>query len=299
MKIAAASVKACVIEIVLRGGSKVTVNDRTFRAFYSRDAQEIAEIWELFSPYVKRNNTKLKHLFWTLMYLKLYLPIDVMTILCQTSAHTFNDWVWAWLHVIAKRKPDFIILEHRNRYVPPDVWCRVSIDGTDFQIGEPTPFDRRWKSPKAKGAAVKYEVAVSIFGGDIVEIFGPHVGSKNDVTIFREKLKTMLDKNEMAEVDAGYKGEIEYLRSRDAYETEIEKKEKSEARARHETINRRIKQWGILKQMYRNSKESLQTVFYDIAVLTQLDIDNGNVPFIINPVTKKKEHYCLTNASQK
>ena len=97
----------------------------------------------------------------------------------------------------------------------------------------------------------------------------------------------MLLPEEMANVDAGYPGEKDFLRKKGVHDTKEEEKEDSEKRARHETVNRRFKQWEILKQQFRNEKEKHQMVFYAIAVLTQMDIDNGNVLFSIEPVTKK------------
>lgn len=177
--------------------------------------------------------------------------------------------------------------------MPPDVWCRVSVDGTDFKIGEPTPFNRKWKSPKAAGAAVKYEVAISIYSGDIVWIYGPHRGGKHDVTIFLEALQLMLEENEMVETDAGYTGHKELIRNRNDYLSEAEKMEKSDLRARHETVNRRFKEWGILKQQFRNNSKKHQFVFFAIAVLTQMRIDNGDELFSCEPITKKEAQYYI------
>lgn len=275
-------------KIILRDGEG-TVTERTFRCFYGRNGCEILQVWEMIQPFLIK--AKLKHLFWTMMYMKLYLPYDVMVTLVNTSNSTFMNKVWMWIDAISKLHTKVILWKNRNRNLPPNVWCRVTIDGTDFQIDEPVPFDKSYKSPKAKGAAVKYEVAISIYSGDIVWIHGPHVGSKNDLTIFREKLKYKLDPEEMAEVDAGYKGETDFLRSRDVYTTEKEKREKSEMRARHETVNRRFKQWQILKQQFRNDRKKHKMVFYAIATLTQIEISNGNVPFSVQPSTKKLDHY--------
>jgi hypothetical protein len=44
----------------------------------------------------------------------------------------------------------------------------VTVDGTDFRIYEPTPFSPMWYSHKYKGPGLRYEVALSIRGGDIV-----------------------------------------------------------------------------------------------------------------------------------
>jgi hypothetical protein len=49
-------------------------------------------------------------------------------------------------------------------------------------------------------------LGISIFSGDIVWRNGPHRGGKNDITIFVERLRDMLEEGEMIEADAGYKG---------------------------------------------------------------------------------------------
>ena len=51
--------------------------------------------------------------------------------------------------------------------------CLVTIDGVDFPIYEPTPFDFTWYSHKFRGAGVCYEIAVAIKTGDIV-VFNGH-----------------------------------------------------------------------------------------------------------------------------
>lgn len=86
-------------------------------------------------------------------------------------------------------------------------------------------------SHKFKGSALKCEVAVSIFSGDIVWICGPHRGSKHDPIIFREALKRLLDEGEMAEADQGHAGKPEHLRVRDDCGTKAEKKKRTESGA--------------------------------------------------------------------
>jgi hypothetical protein len=157
--------------------------------------------------------------------------------------------------------------------------------GPDFQIRESTPFNKKWKSPKQKGASVKYEIGISIYSGDIVWIYGPHNGGKHDYTILKEKPANILEEGEMVETDAGYGYHgVAYVsdrivRSRDDFASEQERMEKSELRARHETCNRRFKNWGILKQQFHKNKKKHQNVFYAIAVMTQLSIDSGSVLF--------------------
>jgi hypothetical protein len=46
--------------------------------------------------------------------------------------------------------------------------CLVSVDGTDFQINEPTPFSKGYYSHKFNGPGLRYEIALNIMTGDIV-----------------------------------------------------------------------------------------------------------------------------------
>ena len=79
-------------------------------------------------------------------------------------------------------------------------------------IAEPYPYEKewskRWYSPKFKGAGLRYEIGISILGGDIVWVNGPFpCGQYNDLTIFMEYgMKDNLEENERVECDDGYGG---------------------------------------------------------------------------------------------
>ena len=89
----------------------------------------------------------------------------------------------------------------------------MTVDGTDFWIPEPSPFDRKWFSHKFNHAALRYEMALCIQTGWIVWTNGPFcAGSYSDVKIFRAGLKRELDLYECVEVDRGYVGEMAFLR---------------------------------------------------------------------------------------
>lgn len=275
-------------------GSQAKLQPRQFVAFYNRTSEEAFDLWELCALSIEPK-THPKHMFWCLAYMKLYVPIDVLAVMLNISVPTLNKWIWKWIESIASKHIDVIHWTKRHRNAPDRVWSLVTVDGTDFSIGEPTPFNNAWKSPKAKGASVKYEVAISIYSGDIVWIYGPHQGSKHDYSILKESLKKMLDEGEMVETDAGYGvvrkgvGSDGIIRSKNDYMSKQEQQEKSQLRARHETLNHRLKTWGILKQQFRNNKKLHQYVFYAIAVMTQMSIDNGDVLFACEPKTLKKQ----------
>ena len=149
----------------------------------------------------------------------------------------------------------------------------VSVDGTDFVMNEPEPFDPKWNSHKFKKAALKYEVTISIQTCDIVMVNGPFPGSVNDLVIFRNGLKRFLSLLERVDADSGYK-DVKCSTPGD-YNTIEEKLQKGRVLARHENINARFKGWRILKDVYRHSIEDHGDVFRAVAYVTQLELNHG------------------------
>jgi hypothetical protein len=158
--------------------------------------------------------------------------------------------------------------------------CLVSVDGTDFQI----PYHgRKFHSHKYKfGSALRYEVAVCILTGELVWINGPYpAGRWNDIAIFRNALKSMLDPGERVEADDGYRGESPgFVKCPQSIgQLAITESMQSLVRRRHETVNKRFKQWGILKQVFRGDISKHNQVFRFVAIVTQIAIENGEPLF--------------------
>jgi hypothetical protein len=53
-------------------------------------------------------------------------------------------------------------------------------------------------------------------------------------------------------------------------------------RSRHEIINKRFKQWGILRQVFCHDLANHRNVFAAICVVTQLAIENGEQLFDVH-----------------
>jgi hypothetical protein len=163
--------------------------------------------------------------------------------------------------------------------------CLVSVDGTDFQM----PFlGRKFHSHKFKqGSGLRYEVALCILTAELVWINGPYeCGMWNDVSIFRNALISMLDEGERVEADDGYRGEApEHVKCPQSIcNLQIDDLERMQAivRRRQETINKRFKQWGILKQVFRGNLVYHGDIFRVIAIITQLAIENGEPLFAVD-----------------
>ena len=115
---------------------------------------------------------------------------------------------------------DYLQIVWENRFLSDNgSQCKITVDGTDFRIMEPQPFNARWLSEKFNGPGVKYEVAINIQNGWIVHINGPYpCGEWHDLTVARDelchKISDSPDKNEMALADGGYQDGYEFFAKR-------------------------------------------------------------------------------------
>jgi hypothetical protein len=58
-----------------------------------------------------------------------------------------------------------------------------------------------------------------------------------------------------------------------------DKKAMANARARHETVNKRFKQWACLQNVFRHNVDDHYFYFASVALCTQLAIENGEPLF--------------------
>jgi hypothetical protein len=162
--------------------------------------------------------------------------------------------------------------------------CLVSVDRTDFQVPHA---GRKFHPHKHKfgSAIIRYEVAVCILTGELVWINGPYKpGIWNDIAIFRNALLSELDDGERVEADDGYRGESPKFVKCPAFIGSHQAMESAAAyvRRRHETINKRFKQWGVLKQVFRGDTRTHGKYFRFVAIVTQLAIESGEPLFQVD-----------------
>ena len=151
--------------------------------------------------------------------------------------------------------------------------CLVSVDGTDcmiqFQKNAPDAF----YTYKHNCSGLQYEVGICILIGWITWVMGPFpAGDWVDVEIFRYWMKHRLGPNERVEADDGYQGEDNenikvpgsLLHDQDDKQLYI----RAKVRLRHETCNKRIKQFKSVKVTFRHDISLHGTYFKACAVLT-------------------------------
>jgi hypothetical protein len=122
------------------------------------------------------------------------------------------------------------------------------------------------------GPAVRYEIGVSIQTGWIVWANGPFPAGHSDSKIAKSLVYDLLLPREKMVVDGGYRDGFNHYESPTGQRTLYEKM-KSNARARHETVNSRIRRWSALTDIFRHDVQARHApVFYAILNITQLQI---------------------------
>ncbi len=162
--------------------------------------------------------------------------------------------------------------------------CTMTVDGTDFRIPQKGAAMRgnAFASHKYEGkSALRYELGVDILAGNLVWIQGPYpAGKYTDIKIFNSVLRHYLEPGERVEADNGYVGHADKIKCPDnAANPEENLAMQARVRLRHETLNGRLKNWGILAQVYRHDIWEHGIVFQACAVVTQLMIANGEPLF--------------------
>lgn len=147
----------------------------------------------------------------------------------------------------------------------------VSFDGTDFRIQEPQSFNKKWFSHKFKSAGIRYEIGLSIGNGDIGWASGGlPCGDWPDIKIAKE-LYLHYASREITLADKGYRYKHFFKIPSNAFEKRI--------LARHETVNNRVKQFGILDSRFRHPLKKHPIVFHSCVNLVQVAINCGEKLF--------------------
>jgi hypothetical protein len=136
----------------------------------------------------------------------------------------------------------------------------MTVDGTDFRIPqkEAATKGNAFASHKYAGkSALCYELGVDILVGNLVWIQGPYpAGKYTAIKIFNKVLSNFFELGERVEADKGYRGHPDKIKcpGNDANPAE-NRGMQGRARARHETLNGRLKNWGILFQSKHGLRE--------------------------------------------
>ena len=165
-----------------------------------------------------------------------------------------------------------------------DKYFILSVDGVHCRIHKPrTQPSSGWYSKKFNKAGLVYELGVSIYHNKIVWINGPFPAGQNDMKVFRKGLMEKIPAGRRAIGDEGYRGEPSKVSTKNTFNSDNLKQFEGRVRARHETVNSRLKAFGILNQVFRSKgtgrMEKHKSAFEACCVIVQYELDNGNSLF--------------------
>lgn len=153
------------------------------------------------------------------------------------------------------------------------VFC--SLDGVDFKIKEPIIFSRKWYSHKFKGPGLRYEIGLNIRTGDIAWKYGGYpCGEYPDLKLAREVYIHSVNIGEKTLGDKGYRDANFFI-----LPTPNTKDTHGRIMARHETVNKRLKQFKSLSHPFRHDLKKHPMVFDAVVNATQLMLENGEPLF--------------------
>jgi hypothetical protein len=114
-----------------------------------------------------------------------------------------------------------------------------------------------------------------------VWIQGPYpAGKYTDTKFFNKVLGHFLDPREQADADEGYVGHPDKIKCPQNVGNPAEKwVMQGRVRVHHKMLNRQLKNWGILSQVYQHDIMQHSNVFRACTVVTQLTIKNGEPLF--------------------
>jgi hypothetical protein len=124
--------------------------------------------------------------------------------------------------------------------------------------------------------ALRYEIGVDILAGNLVWIQGSYpAGKHNNIKIFNSVLHHYLEPGKCVEADNGYVGHADKIKCPDnTCNPEENLSMQACVRSQHETLNKQLKNWGILAQVYCHDIIAHGMVFHACTVVTQLSIAN-------------------------
>lgn len=215
-------------------------------------------------------------------FLKNYPRDRQMPAIFHFSRKVIRAWIWYYIGKMSALKTDKIIW--------PEEWkdrvkqFLISVDGVHFWTREAPhpelPYDKTWFSHKNKMAGVSYEIGVSLEESRIVWFSGPWPAGTSDITIFNKPggLKSKLKNGNMGVADNGYPSRK--LAKPSSKDLDDVRKFKAIARARHETVNKRLKVFQSLVQRFRHSPaDKHELIFSSVCVIVQYQMELGQPLF--------------------
>ncbi|KAI9325895.1 hypothetical protein DFJ73DRAFT_767230 [Zopfochytrium polystomum] len=229
-------------------GADTPTWEQKFKSHFSATLNVCVDIWVR----CIENGIRHFHLLWALYHLKVYRTESVAAGTLIHLEDRWDDW---------------------NMWGPT---CYV--DGSNCKVWERRPISKSDFSHKFKRAGIRYEVATAFGVSKIVHIGGGvPCGDWPDLKLARHSLLPRLALDECVAGDKGYREEVGNGRfwtpidNPDCNkEFDFHNKLLQRMGAHHETVNKRLKDFGVLAQCFRGDRSKHPDCFFACACITQI-----------------------------
>ena len=240
---------------------------RRFKAHYGSKPKVYAEMWEALqvtdiaaAKLTDLSDKDFDNFMMALYFMKAYPTEEELSSRFSVHEQTARKWVRFYVNKMSA------LLEARVIWPQDDEWDTtfiISFDCVNFGTNEtrhPTLHkNKKLFDRKGGKAGLTYEIALHLWENRVVWINGPFPPNDGgDRAIFVEEgLQAAIPEGKKGIADKIYKGcdKVALHNSLDCYEVRLFKRR---ARARQESINARLKNFGVLKQRFRHKKAHLQ-----------------------------------------
>lgn len=267
------------------------LNCERFRGHFGADPHVIASLWSDLIHHpdetkrVDPSEHPVEHLLIAMHFLKRYNTDIERNTTWKINEESLREMTWFFVEKIGGILQDVVKWPKDN--FGDLIWV-MSVDGTHIRTNEPNhpdfPKDTSAFSHKHKCAGFNYEIGLSLHKSELIWFRGPYkAGTWNDVKIFKEKgLRYRLQKyKKMAIADHGYRGYRNVISTNNSHDNKYVRRFKIRARQRHETYNRKLKEFECLGSKFRHGEERLADCFNAVVVVVQYKMRMGSPLWII------------------
>ena len=297
-----------VFDEFLKDDKRFRLHLRRFKACYGSAPQVICAIWwdlqtaDISEARISNVTVRsLERLLMTMYFLKTNLSEHCMAGIFQLSEPTVRKWCWAYAAKIQALKAIKIVWEdlealggdedeeedgeHEEEDGEEELRAiraklPLTVDGVHCRVleqGHPTnAYDTAYFSHKSKSAGLAYEIALLVHHSRCVWMNGPFPAGKNDLSMFRAGLAAKIPEGMKVIADKGYNARdvVDIISTPNSHDSKKVSEYKSRARARQETFNARLKNFGVLEQRFRHDLEKHKIAFEAVAVICQYQLEN-------------------------
>ena len=283
-----------VSEHKIKRAKKRTTNVHRYRAEYGADPAVHAQLWEDLQKVtdlrakIDTSKCDVDMYLMAMNFLARYKSETCQGNLFNRSENTIRKWRWYFVNKIAAMKPTTIVWPAAWSTTNPNLDTAVptillTVDGVHFHAKEPKhdlySKNSKYYSHKFATSALNYEIAIDVNVSKVVHVAGPFPASKHDITIFRGELKDKMPDGKLCIGDKGYRGEADKIMTPNAHDVLDVRNFKGRARARHETFNKRMKNYCVMDDRFIHGEVLHKTCFDCVLVLCQYQMDMGEPLF--------------------